>query len=229
MLSYIAYLAIQSGPYIVTILIGSLIGSTFLKESFSGVAARVIGGAVAIFLPVVGSFLGNSGGDGSLMGVIPIASIFITISCVLGWLLYELILLLVRSKGSIVAVGTEWAANVALIIPMAYVYRSLRVSPNEFVAGFVILLLAATTVAFVVGCSYAFAKQNYSYKLGLENKDSYRIAFEELSRQELDVGLWAQCLAKANGNESIAKANYLKKRAADLAKSVPVQIGDTNL
>jgi formylglycine-generating enzyme required for sulfatase activity len=45
----------------------------------------------------------------------------------------------------------------------------------------------------------------------------YEQAFHELESENKKIGLWAKVFAEAQGNESLAKANYLKIRAGQLA------------
>lgn len=49
------------------------------------------------------------------------------------------------------------------------------------------------------------------------DKEFYAKALEEFTSKNVDSGTFAQCLAEANGNESVTKAMYIKQRALELS------------
>jgi formylglycine-generating enzyme required for sulfatase activity len=54
-------------------------------------------------------------------------------------------------------------------------------------------------------------------KADLGDEAFYEKAFNELESEDRKVGLWGKVFAEAQGNESLAKANYLKIRSGQLA------------
>ena len=53
-------------------------------------------------------------------------------------------------------------------------------------------------------------------KFTKENLNFYKIAFEEVNSDKKDIGIWAMCFTDSNGDEAIAKANYIKQRVKEL-------------
>ena len=52
------------------------------------------------------------------------------------------------------------------------------------------------------------------------NSDSYDLVAQELKRGEVDEGLMLESTASAEGNQAMARAYYVKRRAKELAKIV---------
>lgn len=114
--------------------------------------------------------------------------------------------------------GLRWASNIALLIPFVAFRRASSVSATELAVSSIVIIVMYTVAAFALGYGYHHFK-NYRAASGPAARKFYAVALEELNRNEPDPGLWAQCLSKTNGNEAVAKANYLKARAADLSKN----------
>lgn len=57
---------------------------------------------------------------------------------------------------------------------------------------------------------------------------NYLRAEEEFATELRDKGLWARCFAEADGNESIAKARYLKQWVAQLEITAPLEMENTS-
>jgi len=55
--------------------------------------------------------------------------------------------------------------------------------------------------------------------------DPYAEALAEIEEQRMHKGTWAQCFAEADGDESRAKASYIKKRVTTVASAT--EFGDT--
>lgn len=70
------------------------------------------------------------------------------------------------------------------------------------------------------------AKRNLNESNALPTNAMYAQAMTELEAQSstVDRGLWVKCFAKANGNEAIAKAGYLRERAIQLAEQDYVDV-----
>lgn len=63
-----------------------------------------------------------------------------------------------------------------------------------------------------------FLEETPQTNLDKSEEDFYAQAFDELESENRKTGLWAKSFAEAQGNESLAKAKYLKVRAEQLAK-----------
>ncbi len=51
------------------------------------------------------------------------------------------------------------------------------------------------------------------------NEEIWKRVYKEFDSSDRNLGIWAKCFADANGDESVAKANYLKVRVEELSKS----------
>jgi hypothetical protein len=51
---------------------------------------------------------------------------------------------------------------------------------------------------------------------------AWKEAFLELQSEKKNIGLWARLFSEANGNENIARANYMRIRAIEIAEALPV-------
>lgn len=219
MLGYIAHLAIQSAPYMLTFCVGVLIWRAIARRPLDLLDKAVVGPTVLFFF-VLGAFLGSSTGPYGaydVSGAFAHAIVALVLAVACGILLYLLVANSLRVESKVLGTGVRWAANAALMLPMASVYRAALVPLHEFLIGSAALLVAGMVVAFALGCLFHLAREAVVANTP-GGKEQYQAAFEEFSRGEFDTGLWAQCLAKADGNESVAKARYLKARAQELAR-----------
>jgi hypothetical protein len=135
----------------------------------------------------------------------------------IGWGLRYLILLPHRSRNEEYPRGILWAANVAFLSSIAGYRGADNLPVASWLPQTVIVIVLWTGLAFIAGYITTLAKDRFAAP-DAEARKFYETALGELENGQLDRGLWAQCLAKSNGNESSAKAIYLKTRSADLAK-----------
>lgn len=220
MLGYVAHLAIQAAPGMLLFGVGVLIWRAVVRRPL-GLHEKVIAGAVATIPSVTGAFLGR---DVSLVGTydapgaLTNALVALSVAGAVGALLYRIISGSLQFEAKPLHVGASWMANAALMLSIASTFRVAEVSWGEFVIGAVSLLVAGAISAFALGCLFQLARETVTFS-NSGSREHYQAAFEEFSRGQLDTGLWAQCLAKADGDEIVAKARYLKARAAELART----------
>lgn len=221
MLGYIAHLAIQATPYMLTFGAGVLIWRAIVKRPLKPLE-KAAAGAALLFFFVFGAFLRSSTGPYGIgaydiSGSVAPTIIALFLAFVCGSLLNTIITNALRFESEALDLGTRWTANAAIMLPLASVYRAALVPLDEFLIGAVVLLLAGMAIAFALGCSFHLARKAIAANTA-GGKEQYQAAFEEFNRGDLDTGLWAQCLAKADGNETVAKARYLKARASELTR-----------
>lgn len=220
MLGYVAHLAAQALPEILVFGVGVLIWRAVVRRPLE-LQEKVIAGAVATIPSVTGAFLGS---DVSLVGTydapgaLTNALVALSVAGAVGALLYRIISGSLQFEAKPLHVGASWMANAALMLSIASTFRVAEVSWGEFVIGAVSLLVAGAISAFALGCLFQLARETVTFS-NSGSREHYQAAFEEFSRGQLDTGLWAQCLAKADGDEIVAKARYLKARAAELART----------
>ncbi len=145
-----------------------------------------------------------------------------TAGLVLGYGLYRALLLCQKPNKPAFSQGIRWAAFTAIVLPNAALIGSSQVTATETFFKLLVILVSYCAVAFALGSAYWHFKdrlKNRSKPLDEATRAFYSSALQELNLNTPDAGLWAQCLAKAKGDEAVAKANYLTARAADLSKN----------
>lgn len=219
MLGYVAHLAAQALPEILVFGVGVLIWRAVVRRPLE-LQEKVIAGAVATIPSVTGAFLGSNLhvlGNYDHPGALANALAALSVAGAVGALLYLTVASALRLKSKVLGTGVRWMANAALVLPIASTHRVAQVSWDEFIIGAAVLVVAGMVVTFVLGCLFHLVREALAASSS-GGREQYQTAFEEFSRGQLDTGLWAQCLAKADGDEIVAKARYLKVRAAELAR-----------
>lgn len=149
--------------------------------------------------------------------VIQVVGLNFVFSAVVGVVLHLLIIHFDMPDKEEFSQGIRWAAYVALLIPFVGFQGATDFTITEWLVRSTFIIGFSTLFAFVAGYVFAFIRNKF-WTPNAGSRKFYETALAELETSTIVKGLWAQCLAKSNGDETAARANYLKIRAADLKK-----------
>src|SRR5690606_36879581 len=162
-------------------------------------------GAVVLFILVLGGSLGSrtgAYGHAAYGFSCPGMRASIAVSFGMGCcsLLHTFVLSALHLESPAWGAGVKQMADAALRPPIASTPRAALVSLYEFLTGAAVLLVEGLALAFVLGCLFHLAREAVAANTP-GGKEHFQAPYEEFNRGELDTGLWAQCLARADGNE----------------------------
>lgn len=136
-------------------------------------------------------------------------------SLAVGFFLMKMILLFDDTKNSGYSTGIRLSAYAALLVPIVGFKDAASVTIQEWLIRGSIVTILYTALAFVLGYAYSLLKNKYGQPT-VDSREYYAAALTELDSGRVDRGLWAQCLAQANGNDAQSRAAYLRLRSKNL-------------
>jgi hypothetical protein len=119
-----------------------------------------------------------------------------------------------RTRSNTVDQGRRVGAMLAAVVVFTQPTASRPLA--DIVYMYLLVAIPLFLLGFSIGAVYHRVRARR--QSSSTDEELWEIAATELQSDQRNVGLWARCYAEAAGNESVARANYLKSRVKQLKK-----------